>query len=151
MGKVLVMNAGLPWENDLATDWVRNSDSMRQTCRLIEGTLQLEVTQYPHQIRAAAAMVILLCRPGLWATNNTDEELMLEELDRVCNLAHRKLSAIRQMFESKSKSNPKLSTRPEIRNLLDSILQEQRILESRMSETPSRLPQEPPCSWGTFW
>ena len=118
---------------------------------MIEGTLRLEVTQYPHQIRAAATMVILLCRPGLWPTVGTDEEMVLDELDRICNLAHRKLSAIRKMFESKSKENPDLLTRPEFRNLLDSILQEQKILESRMSETPTRLPQEPPCSWGSFW
>jgi len=151
MGKVLVMNAGLPWENEKAAAWVQNSDALRKTCQLVEGTLRLDAQQYPHQIRAAAAMVIMLGRPGLWSTLSHEEEIVLDDIDKLVSLAQRGLSAVRTHFESKGRQNPELLNRPEFKNLLDSMLEEQRILESRMSETPSRLPQKPPCSWGTFW
>ncbi len=145
------MNAGLPWENEQAAAWIHNSDAWRKTCQLVEGTLRLAIDKYPHQIRAAASMVIMFGRPGLWSTLSEDEEVALDEIDKLVSLAHRSLSAVRSHFASKAKQNPDLLQRPEYKNLLDSILDEQKILESRMSDSPATLPQQPPCSWQNFW
>jgi len=145
------MNAGLPWSNPSAVKWVSESDAMQRTCNRVEMTLGWDAEKRPHEIRAAACMVILLGRPGLWWTEAMSEERTLEEIHRIAKLAFDQLKKVKRFLESRSVDRPELGSRPEVRNLLDSIDQELKILESRMSWTPKRLPQEPPCSWGTFW
>ena len=143
------MSAEAPWDNQEAIRWVAASDSMRQMCRLIEGTLRLEVDSRPHEIRAAACMVIMLARRNLWSTSFEGGEV--EELDRLVSLATRQLSAVKHLFEKNMRVRPELQSDPSNRKFMESVTQEIRILESRMSDTPSKLPEEPPCTWGDFW
>ena len=124
---------------------------MRQMCRLIEGTLRLEVDSRPHEIRAAACMVILLARKNLWSTAARSEEAIQDEMDRLVGLASRQMGAVKQLFEKNLKANPQLQNDPSYKNFMESVTQEIRILESRMSESVSKLPEEPPCAWGKFW
>ena len=149
MGQVLVMNSESPWNDQDAIRWVAESDSMRQLCRLIEGTLMLEVDSRPHEIRAASCMVILLARRNLWSTAFGSDEV--EELDRLVGLALRQLSAVKYLFEKNMRANPQLQNDPSNKKFMESVTQEIRILEGRMSDTPSKLPEQPPCTWGNFW
>lgn len=145
------MNAKTPWDESDATRWVSESESMRQMCRLIEGTLRLEVDSRPHEIRAAASMVIMLARRNLWSTSSSGDEEVADELDRLVGLASRRMGAVKQVFEKNMKANPHLKNDPSYKKFLLSVTQEIRILESRMSDAPSKLPEEPPCTWGKFW
>jgi hypothetical protein len=145
------MKPSKPWNESAAVEWVQNTDAMRQLCRLVEGTLRLDVTQRPHEIRAAASMVIMLGRKNLWATTARESEEMADELDRLVGLASRQMGAVRQLFEKNFRANPELANDASYKRFLESIGQEIRILESRMSESSSKLPEEPPCTWGDFW
>ncbi|WP_075085970.1 hypothetical protein [Mariniblastus fucicola] len=140
-----------PWNNPEAARWVHSSDSMRQLCRLVEGTLRLEVDSRPHEIRAAAATVIMLARKNLWSPAGREDEEILHEMDRLVGLAARRLGSVKQLFEKKMRAEPELQSDPSYRKLMESINQEIRILESRMSDSPNKLPEEPPCTWGNFW
>ena len=145
------MSAKKPWSNSDAIRWVAESDSMRQMCRLVEGTLRLEVDSRPHEIRAAACMVIMLARKNLWSASVSGDEEVADELDRLVGLASRRMGAVKQIFEKNMKANPELKNDLSYKKFLESVTQEIRILESRMSEGPSKLPEEPPCTWGDFW
>jgi len=145
------MSAKKPWNDPDAVKWVSNSDSMRQMCRLIEGTLRLEVDSRPHEIRAAACMVIMLGRKNLWSTSTYGDEEVADELDRLVGMASRRMVAVKQIFEKNLRAKPELQNDPSYKKFMESLSQEIRILESRMSETPSSLPEEPPCTWGKFW
>ncbi len=145
------MKASKPWNDDAAARWVDSSESMRQMCRLIEGTLRLEVSERPHEIRAAACMVILLGRKKLWATASRDPDDADDELVRLIGLAARRLGAVRHQFDKYMRTNPELLNDATYKRFMESLGQEIRILESRMSETKAKLPEEPPCTWGDFW
>lgn len=145
------MKPSKPWNDPAAANWAQNTDAMRQLCRLVEGTLRLDVTARPHEIRAAASMVIMLGRKNLWATAARESEEVADELDRLVGLAARQMGAVRQLFEKNFRANPELANDASYKRFLESIGQEIRILESRMSETPAKLPEEPPCTWGDFW
>ena len=93
--------------------------------RLIKSTLTLEPSEYPHQIRAAAALVILLCRPNLWPGES------IRELDEVVDLARRKLVLIKSFFTSEARVKGNLTSDPAFKRLMKSLEQEIRILESR--------------------
>ena len=140
-----------PWNDPDAIQWVESSDSLRQMCRLIEGTLRLEVSDRPLEIRAAACMVILLARKNLWSTAARDEEAAIHEMDRLVGLAARRMGTLKQLFEKNMRAKPELQNDPSYKRFMESVSQEIRILESRMSETVSKLPEEPPCTWGDFW
>ena len=145
------MKPSKPWNEPSARSWIEESDSMRQLCRLIEGTLRLEVDSRPHEIRAAACMVILLGRKGLWSTAARDDDARLHEMDRLVSLASRRMTSVKQMFEKNMRANPELKNDASYKKFMTSLSQEIRILDSRMSDTASKLPEEPPCTWGDFW
>lgn len=145
------MKPSKPWDDPAAQEWIEESESMRQVCRLIEGTLRLEVDSRPHEIRAAACMVILLARQGLWSTASRDEDSKIHEMDRLVSLASRRMSGVKQLFEKNLRANPELRNDVSYKKFMESLNQEIRILDSRMSEVPSKLPEEPPCTWGEFW
>ena len=148
-GKFLDMNLKGPWDDPEAARWISESDSMQQICRLTEGTLRLEVDSRPHEIRAASWMVIMLARKNLWPT--TFQENEADELSRLVILATRQLTAVKHLFEKNTKANSKQLNDPSYKRFIVSLNQEIHILESRMSETPSKRADEPPCTWGTFW
>lgn len=135
-----------PWESESATKFLASCQSYRNLLKMIRQTLELDARNSPHEIRAAAALVILLCRENLWPARDG-----LEELDRVANLATQQLTKIKQLFEQRCRIDPKLLANPNYRSMLDSLDQEIRILESRISDPKPTLPKQPPSSWGDFW
>lgn len=143
--------SSVPWDDPEAIDWVQNSDSFRKFCRLVEGTLQLDTKKHVHEIRAAASLVIMLCRKNLWSTKSQTDEHIVEELDRVTSLAVRQLVKIKQIFELNARSKPGMQSNKTYRNLLVSLDQEIRILEARMTDPKPNIPEQPPSTWGKFW
>ncbi len=134
-----------PWETEDGQRWLEALNPWGQAMRLIHGTLQLETKQHPQEIRAAAALVVMFCRDNLWPTRDENQ------IDRVLELAARQLTSIKQLYEIKARSNPKMMTNRNYRNLLVSIDQEVRILEARMSDPKPPMPNEAPASWGDIW
>jgi hypothetical protein len=134
-----------PWDTSQGSDWLASLDPWLQTTRLIHGTLKMDTTDHYHEIRAAASMVIMFCRENLWPIkdDSTREEIL--------ELASRQLSNIKQLYEYKARSNPKLKTNPSYRSLLTSLDEEIRIIEARMSDDKPMMPGTPPTTWGDFW
>ena len=113
--------------------------------RIVRSTLSLEPAEHPHQIRAAASMVILFGRHGMWPGES------VQELDEVVDLARRKLVLIKSFFTSEARVKGNLTSNPAFKELMESLDQEIRILESRSNDEPGAKGQRPPASWGPFW
>lgn len=134
-----------PWDAPEAAAWLNSFQPWREMLRLTQGTLQLETRDHPQEIRAATGLVLLFCRENLWPLmGDADHEPILE-------MAARQLSNIKQLYETKSRTNPNLLSNQNYRNLLTSIDEEIRILEARMSDLKPKMPNKPPCTWGDFW
>lgn len=135
-----------PWHDEQAQHWLSSLNSWSNMARLIQTTLNQDPAKYPHQIRAAAALVIMFGREYVWP-NRVD----VISLDDAISLARRQLAQVKHQFSIRARINPELKQNPKLRMLLDSIDQEIRILESRISEEPMNMPNEPPSTWGEFW
>ncbi len=135
-----------PWDNERAAKFLGEFLPYRSMLKSIHGTLRLEAQKHPHEVRAAAALVILLCRENLWPT-----QLGTEERDQIVHLAARQTARLKQLYEQRAKTKPELQSDPTYRRLLTSLDQEARILESRLSDPKPSMPKEPPCTWGEFW
>jgi hypothetical protein len=134
-----------PWSTEEGRQWLASFQGWRKMRRLIQGTLQLDTQQYAHEIRAAAAMVILFCRDDLWPVG--DQESFVPTIE----MAARQLSHIKQLYETKGRIRPELQSSRSYRRLLKSLDEEIRILEARISEPKPKMPDQPPCTWGEFW
>ena len=105
-------SAAAPWAASDGRRWLEGASPWAHAMRLIHGTLQLETKKHPQEIRAAAAMVVMFCRDGLWPTRDENQ------IDRVLELAARQLTSIKQLYEIKARSNPEMMTNRNYRNLL---------------------------------
>ena len=136
-----------PWDDESAVHYLSTVDSWYNLCRLIQTTLKQDPQKYPHQIRAACAVVIMVGRENVWPAKRAGIWPLLE----LSSIARRQLSNVKRHFSSKARINPEMKTNPKFRKLMDSVDQEIRILENRISDEPSQLPEQPPSSWGQFW
>jgi hypothetical protein len=134
-----------PWDDPAAAKWLGGFDNWHQVTRLIHGTLKLDAKKNSHEIRAAASMVIMFCRDNCWPGSSPTE------LDDVCELAAKQLSTIKHFYEAKARSDHSLRSNPKYRILLDSLGQEIRILEARITDPKPAMPNNPPLTWGNFW
>lgn len=134
-----------PWDEPSAAKWLEAFDSWKQVLRLINGTLRLETRDHPQEIRAAVSLVVMLCRENLWPLGGNDSR------DVILESAARQLSAIKQLYETKSRTNSSLLSNRKFRDLLTSIDQEIRILEARMTDPKPKMPNKAPATWGNFW
>jgi hypothetical protein len=135
-----------PWDTERASRFLADFDAYRKVLHTVEKTLQQDVRQFPHEIRAAAAMVIMLCRKNLWPCREGQEKL-----DRIAHVAARQLTRIKQLFEQRGKIKPEILADPAYRTFLTTLDQEIRILESRMTDPKPQMPTDPPITWGEFW
>ena len=135
-----------PWYDEQAIHWLSSFNSWARMAQLIQTTLKQDPRKYPHQIRAAASLVIMLGRDNVWP-----DRIDVMSLEDILGLARRQLVQVKNHFSVTAKMNTKLKQHPKFRQLLDSMDQEIRILESRMSEEPVNIPNEPPSSWTNFW
>lgn len=134
-----------PWKTPNGSQWFATFQSWRSMRRLIEGTLKLNPTENAHEVRAAASMVIMFCREGMWPLGETSS------FREVLELAARQLAQVKHMYETKGRINPKLQSSQSYRKLLRSLDEEIRIIESRMTDPKPKMPNVPPCTWGKFW
>ena len=134
-----------PWSDSDASHWLVHLDSWKKVAAQTVTTLQLEPTQFPHRIRAAAAMVIMFGRPDIWPAAD------LRQFDKVIDLARRQLVQVKSYFTSEARRVAAMASSPAYRTLMQSLDEEIRILESRMTDPPMKLNQQPPVTWGDFW
>ena len=136
-----------PWMDETALRWLATLDSWPRLVRLVQTTLKQEPRKFPHQIRAAAALLIMIGREGLWPTSSG-----ILSIEDVSGLARRQLAQVKHLFSTQARLDRGLVKDRGFRTLLNSLDEELRILEARASRDDSpALPQEPPCSWGDFW
>lgn len=145
MAKLPESTDGPPWETMVGKQWLNSFPPWKQMRRLIHGTLKLDPKDHAHEIRAAASMVIMFARDGLWP------ESELDSLEEVIELAARQLSHVKQLYETKARIRPQLQSSPSYRKLLKSLDEEIRILEARVADTTPKMPNTPPNTWGEFW
>ncbi len=134
-----------PWGNAKATDWLCAFGPWIDMVRKVRRTLELEPRSHPHEIRAAAMLVILFCRNGTWP-NFMDPV----EGNAIVGLARRQLAVVRQMYTLEGRNNKKLMANRNYKVLLKTLEEEIRILESRFSEEDVVMANQAPCAWGEF-
>ena len=134
-----------PWETPEGRKWFATFQGWRAMRRMIEGTLNLSPKDHAHEIRAAASMVIMFCREGIWP------EVGQGEMLPVIELAARQLSHVKQLYETRGRIRPELQASKNYRLLLKSFDEEIRILEARAADPKPKMPNQPPCTWGEFW
>ena len=135
-----------PWNDPAARQWLASLKSWRKMARMIQSTIKQDPQKYPHQIRAAAAAVIMLAREGLWP--EAEGVLPIEDIAAV---TRRQLSQVRHGISVQTRVNRELMKDRSFRQLLKSLDQELRLLEARGSAEEHEIPQEPPATWGKFW
>ena len=118
-------NTPSPWADQDALEWLASNGGWQKMARLVHSTLTLEPSEHPHEIRAAASMVILFGRRHLWPAHS------VKELDELVDLARRKLVLIKSFFTSEARVKGNLTSNPSYKQLMESLDQEIRILESR--------------------
>lgn len=134
-----------PWSNSKASDWLCAFEPWKVIVRKIRRTLELEPRNHPHEIRAAAMLVILFCREGTWP-----RYVDPIEGNAIVGLARRQLSVVRQMYTLEGRNNNKLMANRNYKILLKTLEEEIRILESRNSDEEVVMANQAPCSWGEF-
>ena len=137
----------IPWHDADAIEWLSKMKCWTKMARLIQGTLKQDPNTYPHQMRAAVAMVLMIGREGLWPTG--DSSVM--PLHEVVALARRQLAHVKQRFSLQSRRNRDLLGNPVFKALLGTLDDEIRILEARNSDPKTVLSDKPPGSWQNFW
>ena len=138
--------ANAPWDTSEGEDFLTYFVPYRNILKTIEVTLNRDVNKFPNEVRAAASMVIILCREKLWPERDGQRKR-----DEILDLASKQLIRLKQLYETKGKIDPNLQTKPAYRTLLNSLDQETRILESRLSDPKPVMPNELPATWGDFW
>lgn len=135
-----------PWMNDRATNWLATSDGWLRLLSMVRRTLENDARRFPHQIRAATAMVILFCREGYWPA-----KLGQRERDEIVALAKRQLTVVRQAYAFEARSKPELLANPDYKALLGGLDDELRMLDARLADEPVNIPDAPPACWGRFF
>ena len=126
-----------PWNDPAARQWLTTLKSWPKMAKMIQSTLRQDPQKYPHQIRAAASAIIMFAREGLWPQSSG--VLAVED---VAALARRQLSQIRSVFSVQTRVNRDLLKDHQFKQLLKSLDQELRLLESRGSSEHHDVPQE---------
>ncbi len=132
-----------PWHDREATNWLASFQPWQRMLSEIRTTLEKEPRNHPHEIRAAACMVIMFGREGVWPVQGG-----IRELDSIVDLARRQLQIVRQMYALEGRHNKSLMANMNYKTLLKSLEEEIKILETRLSDEPTLTRNRPPCSWG---
>lgn len=136
----------VPWNDASASEWLGKQEAWQRLLKYICATLESDPRKYPNQIRAAAAMVILLGREGIWSIASGQRER-----EHLVALAKRQLAQIKQMYSIESRGNSTLSGDPAYKKFMQTLDEEMRLLEARMNGEEINLADAPPSSWGDFW
>lgn len=122
----------LPWDNDSAADWFGETFEKTKLAERVEETLKLDIEDSTDEVRAAAAVVLLLGHTYVWP---------IHDLDRHLALAADRLEAIKQR-----------GIYAEVPEIESSISAEIAELRSRLKTAPkSSPPPAPQKTWWAFW
>ncbi len=135
-----------PWMNREATRWLASSDHWMRLLSMVKRTLENDARKFPHQIRAAASLVIMLCREGYWPARYDQRER-----DEIVALAKRQLMVVRQAYAFEARSRPELLANPDYKAILQGLDDELRLLDARLADEAVNLPDRAPACWGQFF
>jgi len=118
-----------PWDSDSAADWYGDLFDEIPLAAKVEETLNADPEEYAEEIRAAAALLILLGRTYMWP---------VDDMDRHLELAIAQMEKVQATYEDE----------PE---LASAVAEEITVLKSRLANNQDgpTLPQ--PTTWGKFW
>lgn len=135
-----------PWMDEEATRWLGTSDQWVRLLAMIKRTLENDARRFPHQIRAAASLVIMLCREGYWPIKSSQRER-----DEIVSLAKRQMTVVRQAYAFEARSRPELLANTDYKAILQVLDEELRLLDARLADEPVNMPDRPPLHWGKFF
>ncbi|MFN9750418.1 MAG: DUF4259 domain-containing protein [Planctomycetota bacterium] len=118
-----------PWDSDSAADWYGDLFDEIPLAAKVEETLNADPEEYAEEIRAAAALLIMLGRTYMWP---------VDDMDRHLELAIAQMEKVQATYEDE----------PE---LASAVAEEITVLKSRLANNQDgpTLPQ--PTTWGKFW
>ena len=74
-----------PWDSDSAADWYGDLFDELPLAAKVEETLKADPEEYAEEIRAAAALLIMLGRTYIWPVDDMDRhlELAIAQMEKV--------------------------------------------------------------------
>jgi len=118
-----------PWDNDSAADWFGDLFDEIPLAARVEGILNADPEEYAEEIRAAAALLIMLGRTYMWP---------VDDMDRHLELAIAQMEKVQARYEDE----------PEFAS---AVAEEIIVLKSRLSNNQDGPTVPQPTSWGNFW
>jgi len=122
-----------PWDNDSAADWFGDLFDETKLAERIESTLRRDSQDSHEEIRAAAAVLLLLGHTYVWPIKRLDADLALaaDRLEEILRLT---------IYE-------------EVPEIEESIRDEVQELRSRIKQPGSTAPpsRPPETKWWKFW
>lgn len=120
-----------PWDNDKAADWFGGLFEELPLAAKVEATLNLDASLHHEEIRAAAALLIMLGRTYVWP---------VDELDRHLKLAIERMAELRPIYEELGGDD-----------LVSALDSEIAVLKARLANDPNQATPPQPSSWVDFW
>lgn len=76
-----------PWENQAAASWVANINESKNSVTGVCDALHLDVSEYAEEVRAAAALLLMLIETGRWPVGKVEAglELAISRLQEICD------------------------------------------------------------------
>jgi Domain of unknown function (DUF4259) len=118
-----------PWDNDSAADWFGDLFDEIPLAARVEEILNADPEEYAEEIRAAAALLIMLGRTYMWP---------VDDMDRHLELAIAQMEKVQARYEDE----------PEFAS---AVAEEIIVLKSRLSNNQDGPTVPQPTSWGNFW
>lgn len=118
-----------PWDNDSAADWFGDLFDEIPLAAKVEETLNADPKEYAEEIRAAAALLIMLGRTYMWP---------VDDMDRHLELAIAQMEKVQATYEDE----------PEFAS---AVAEEITVLKSRLTNNQDGPTVRQPTSWGEFW
>jgi hypothetical protein len=118
-----------PWDSDSAADWYGDLFDEIPLAAKVEETLNADPEEYAEEIRAAAALLIMLGRTYMWP---------VDDMDRHLELAIAQMEKVQATYEDE----------PE---LASAVGEEITVLKSRLANNQDGPTIPQPTSWGKFW
>ena len=118
-----------PWDSDSAADWYGDLFDEIPLAAKVEETLNADPEEYAEEIRAAAALLIMLGRTYIWP---------VDDMDRHLELAIAQMEKVQATYEDE----------PE---LASAVGEEITVLKSRLANNQDGPTIPQPTSWGKFW
>lgn len=118
-----------PWDSDSAADWYGDLFDEIPLAAKVEQALNADPEEYAEEIRAAAALLIMLGRTYVWP---------IDDIDRHLELAIAQMEKVQATYDEE----------PEFAS---AVAEEIAVLKSRLANNLNGPIVPQPTSWGKFW